>query len=171
MSKLELSPAWRIYYKELEALFAKDPEVKTFFDEENNAIRILVNNPHKVEALKILLPEEKEFGNIKLNIVIIPPNGPKSKLTLTDENIFEVAFKDNPIFCYQKTFSGVFAKPITYVVFKKEVVQIWIDNLGDINGLKSCLYEDLARDVFAPYDYYYYNTEKESTKTISLKCG
>lgn len=171
MSKLELSPAWRIYFKELRVLFAKDPEIKAFFDEENNTIRILVDDINKAEALKILLPKEKEFGNIKLNIVIIPPNAKSPSLTLTEKNIFDVAFKGNPVYAYQKTFEGVFAQPITYVIFKKEVVQIWIDNLGDINGLKSCLYEDLARDVFAPYDYYYYNTEKESTKTISFKCG
>ena len=37
----------------------------------------------------------------------------------------------------------------TYVVFEKEVVQYWNDNLGDINGLRSTLYQDLAKEIFA----------------------
>lgn len=34
------------------------------------------------------------------------------------------------------------------MLFKKEVVQYFTDNLGDYNGYRSTLYENIARDIF-----------------------
>ena len=38
--------------------------------------------------------------------------------------------------------------PLTYVVLKKEVVQFFNDNLNDIHGLETTLYQTIAKDVF-----------------------
>ena len=49
---------------------------------------------------------------------------------------------------------------MSFAVFAKEVVQYYNDDLTDINGLKSTLYEDIARDVF-DIDGINYCTSKE----------
>lgn len=51
----------------------------------------------------------------------------------------------------------------TYVVFEKEVVQYWNDNLADYNGLTSTLYQDLAKEIFedANLDGVYFCTDED----------
>ena len=56
----------------------------------------------------------------------------------------------------------LYQRPITYVVFRNEVVQYYTDDLGDYFGMASTLYEDIARDLFSEVDGIYFctNTEK-----------
>jgi hypothetical protein len=49
---------------------------------------------------------------------------------------------------------------LTYVAFKKEVVQFYADNLRDPNGFKSTLYQDIAEDVFGEKNNVCYCTSK-----------
>ena len=37
--------------------------------------------------------------------------------------------------------------PITYVIFKKEVVQYYNDSLSDAHGMCSTLYQDIAKRI------------------------
>lgn len=66
--------------------------------------------------------------------------------------MYKAAFEGNAAFNYLETVEGVFTNPISYVVFANEVVQFFNDDLNDIHGLKSTLYEDIARDVFEKKD-------------------
>ena len=74
MSKLGLSSPWVNFYRELEALFAKDPEVKVVYDEEKNDVKLYVDNLAKADALAQLLPVERTFGNITITVTVIPAN-------------------------------------------------------------------------------------------------
>lgn len=141
--KMKLSSPWVTLYREIEALFAKDEEVKVVFDENELEIKLYVERASKAEALTKLLPVERTFGNVTVLITVVPANAEDDDpVTLFDE-----AFTGNPVL---KEIVSV-ASPVgsfDYVVFQREVVQFFNDELSDPNGNKSTLYEDIARDVF-----------------------
>lgn len=139
---MKVSAPWVNYYHEINAMFDRDPEVRVSFDEETPEIKIFVENSRKADALAQLLPTEKSFGNVILKITVVPANEALTKLDLIQE-----AFYGNPALSYvwqAKTPFGEF----DYVVFENRVVQYFNDNMRDINGNKSTLYEDIAREVF-----------------------
>ena len=125
------------------------------FDEENYEIRIYVDSPIKAEALEQLLPKEKNFVDIVVSIIIIPGNeNASSKIDL-----FKKAFEGNEALSFIETIDDVFTNPIHYVVFKNEVVQYFSDNLSDIHGVRSTLYQDIAREIFEDADGIYFCTD------------
>lgn len=141
--ELKLSSPWMIFYKEIDALFKGDPDVRVEYDEDANTIKLYVENAEKADALAQLLPAEKAFGNITVRIMVIPANvDSPSKLQL-----FQKAFEGNPAFVSTQTAKdGLY--DLGYVVFQCKVVQFFSDDLGDLNGLKSTLYQDIAKDIF-----------------------
>lgn len=163
-NKFKLSAPWTVYYREIQALFGQDPEITIEYDEDNVEIKLLVQNEEKAEALQQLLPSEKIFGRVVLKITVVPANQ-SSKLT---RSVFQKAFNGNPAFNYCYRVDNVFTNPIDFVVFKKEVVQYFNDNLCDIHGIKSTLYEDIARDVFGELPGVYFNTDTEEEKYYKL---
>ena len=154
MSKLGLSSPWVNFYRELEALFAKDPEVKVVYDEEKNDIKLYVDNLAKADALAQLLPVERTFGNITITITVIPTN----KEGASKIQLFRTAFEGNGAFNYTASAEGIFTNPIHYVVFANEVVQYFNDDLSDAHGVRSTLYQDIAEDVFENHESVYFCT-------------
>ena len=144
MKKVSLSAPWTIYYREIEELFGSDPEIRVEYDEEKRIIKLYVENPEKAAALSELLPIAKTFGNVTVYTRIIPANG----LQGTRDSLFQAAFRDNPIYSYTRVIDGILTNPISYVVFKNRVVQYFADNMHDINGNCSTLYQEIAKDVF-----------------------
>ena len=63
------------------------------------------------------------------------------------ESVFADAFAGNPA-VYSIETRRLLAGEATYVVFKPEVVQFFNDDFSDIDGKKSTLYQDIAKDVF-----------------------
>ena len=145
MSKVNLAAPWEVFHKEIETLFGEDPDIEVLYDDDETSsvktITLHVEGATKADALATLLPAEKSFGNVTVRIEVVPANEQDSKISL-----FEKAFYGNPAFAYTESREG--AMPMDYVVFEKEVVQMFIDNLADLHGLKSTLYEEIARDVF-----------------------
>jgi len=133
-----MSPPWMNYYKELNELFKRDPEVKVEYNKEDHTISIYVETNTKAEALAILLPQEKRFGNVAVKIKIIPANDNKNMAS-----IFRSAFEGNGAFKYIDLDSDS-----TYLVFDNKVVQYYSDNLADVNRNTSTLYQDIADRVF-----------------------
>ena len=172
MEKVTLSSPWVLFYREITALFSKDDEVKVFFDEDEAAIKLYVEDSAKATALEKILPREKNFGNVDIKVEVVPANG-KLRSALKDEQIYDIAFKGNKAYKYSETYD-VFLNPITYVVFAKEVVQFFSDNLGDLHGLTSTLYQDIAQDVLVG-DGVCYCTDIESNTygniTVSQSSG
>lgn len=144
---LKLSAPWVEFYHEMEALFGADPDIKIELDEDENVINLRVDGEDKAEALEALLPKVKTFGNVDVWINVIPAN----EAHYPRMALYQKAMEGNPVLSYAK---AVEPSPTTfganYVVFKKEVVQYFNDDLSDINGMQSTLYEDIARDVFGP---------------------
>lgn len=152
---VKLSPPWVKYFREMEALFKNDPHIRMTFDEDNYVIKLYVEGAVKAEALTALLPAEKVFGNVTVKTEVIPAN-----LNAEDPlELFKAAFEGNPTLSYVKEGSGVFKDSFKYVVFRPEVVQFFNDDLGDVNGYCSTLYQDIAKDIFTANDNVYFCTE------------
>lgn len=145
MARLKLSPPWDEYYRKVNALFSLDPDIHILYDEEDYILKLFVNDDDKAAALKTLLPETVNFGNINLTVEIIPANGCGRVVGI--EDAIRIAFDGNPIVNGIYTTSGMGTFNATYVLFKKEVVQYFNDSLADIHGYRSTLYEDIAREV------------------------
>lgn len=147
MEKVKISSPWVTYVHIMEKLFGDDRDIKLEYDEKNVKLTMRVNGNDKAEALRALIPSEKPFGNVILKINIVPAN---EKQTLVD--LIEVALKGNPHFVGLMKIEGVSSNNFSYAIFKKEVAQYWDDNLGDPHGNTSCLYQDLAREIFDGVD-------------------
>ena len=166
MAILKMSSPWVVYYKEVEQLFKYDPEVRVIYNEETNVLTLYVDNQTKADALTQLLPTEKTFGGVILGIAVVPSNGATFRNRATG-NLYQDAFRNNPILSYIKTIEGIFINSLTYVVFINEVVQYYNDSLADINGLCSTLYQEIAKDVFEPKEGIFFCTDVPQNK-VSL---
>ena len=140
---MKLAAPWLTFYNEVKKLFEEDPEVKVTFDEEKYELALYVENARKADALTQLLPTEKVFGNVKVQIKVVPADDAQTKLDLIQE-----AFYGNPVLSYVWHGTTPFGDEFDYAVFENKVVQFYNDNLRDINGNKTMLYEAIARGVF-----------------------
>ena len=150
-NKLGLVSPWINYYKMVNALFEKDPEVTVSFDNESYELAILVNNDIKADAIRKLFPEEKEFGNVVVKINVVPSNEEESAIDL-----YRRAFAGNPAVV---DITGAGPLGNNFVIFAKEVVQYYNDSLTDAYGYRSTLYEIIADELFGLKDNIYFSTE------------
>lgn len=156
MAMLNLVAPWIDFYRKVEAMFKNDPEVTVIFDQDNYKLQVYVDDEDKAKAIEYLLVEEEYFGDTHVVVEVIPANDYKplrsinfSNLNLVD--IFNNTFSFNKAFVETEELRlGGFHR--VYVVFKKEVVQYFNDSLGDVNGLCSTLYQEIAKDVFKDFD-------------------
>ena len=148
MARLNLSPPWLIYYAQMQAFFKHDPTIRVLYDDEEYEIKVYVDDEIKADFLTHYLKPEVDYGNVKLKITVIPANVPKNSFEGCSLSPFEIMFFDNEAVSYIHTVDNIFVKNMTYVVFKNEVVQFFTDDISDINGLTSTLYEDIAREIF-----------------------
>ena len=149
MAVLKKSSPWMAFYREVDALFKYDDDVFVVFDEENFCLKIYVNGNLKPNAIQYMMPTERVFGNITINIEVIPANAEEVD-NLKNVDLVEIAheaFNGNgaveDIIEIEMPFIS-----LVYVVFEKSVVQYFDDNIGDINGNCSTLYETIAKNVF-----------------------
>lgn len=145
--QVKMAPPWVQYANAVQALFEKDPEVKIIYDNDNLTLSLMVDNPVKADALQQLMPNEQRYGNVVLTIKVVPAN-----LKMSKAQIYNAAFSGNPAFVTTVPIEGVFTNPLLYVVFAKEVVQYFNDDLGDLHGNRSTLYQELAKEVFWDHD-------------------
>lgn len=170
MARIKLSAPWVLFYHEVQAFFAGDPEVKVVFNEDEYELKLYVDNPMKADALEKLLPTEKVWGNITLKIMVVPANGTSS----SKGNLIKYALEGNPALSYIQVIKGIFSNDITYVVFINQVVQYFTDDLFDVNGLRSTLYQEIAKDIFGEVSGVYYCTDlpnEERTGSLGAPLG
>ena len=141
---LQLSPPWVTYYKELQMLLGRDREIYLVFDQEEMKVKVYVDNIAKAEALEQVLAESKTFGNVMMNVEVIPSNNVRYT---AGGNVYDDAFDGNPAFSYSREAALPVIDRLCYVVWAREIVQFFNDNLGDVNGNATMLYEQIARDV------------------------
>ena len=152
---MKISAPWVTYYRKLEALFKDDSCVKVVYEEDEKVVKLYVKGEVKAKALEALLPVSVNFGNVDLEIQVIPANGEKSAIEL-----YRDAFSGNPI--VSEILSDVSINKFGYVLFQPEVVQFWNDNLGDPNGMATVLAQDIAREVFELQDNVFFTTDKKN---------
>ena len=148
--RLKISPPWITYVNKLQAVFDEDPQIAFNVDytSAHPSVTLATNNPEKAAALKYLLPEEKAFGNVTLDINI-DCEKVVNKAFGTAKELFETAFFKNPVLAGVIVPEGYNWVPFTYVVFKNCVVQFFNDNLNDPHGIISTLYQEIASEIFA----------------------
>lgn len=167
--RLKISPPWVTYVNKLEALFDGDPLIAfnvNYAGEDGPSVVLATNDGDKAAALVKILPEEVSFGNVVLSIGVDCPNM-SNRAFITKKELFETAFKGNPVFAYAVCPSedGYQWMTVTYVVFKNCVVQFFNDNLNDCHGIISTLYQEIAAEIFADtVSGVYYNTDIEVGK-------
>ena len=158
MEKMKLSPPWITFVNEVKALFEEDPEIKIMYDEDSYTLKLFVDDTDKAAAVTKLLPEKKEFGNVVLVIEVVPANADEYEI----DQIVAKAFEGNPVLSNVASFDSPFGR-VNYAVFQKKVVQFFNDQMDDINGNKSTLYQDIARDVFGTEHGIFFCTEAVGT--------
>ena len=172
MAVVKLSAPWQTYYKELSLLFEHDDEVRIIYDTDDQIINIYVDNAVKAEAMAAALPAVKQFGSVELEINIIPSNR-VNMLKASKGMGFVDLFKGNSIVDDVVVVDGIMTNPITYVIFKKEVVQYFNDDLGDAHGVCTTLYQDIAKRVFEDQEGVFFctNTNTGNTNTTIMSSG
>lgn len=165
MAKLNLSPPWVVYYRKLSAFFKEDPEVRITYDEIEQEIKLYVDNAEKAVALENLLPHEQNFGNVTLYITVVPANkttfdSVKATYSTSSSDIIHICFNNKAVVGI-KVVDGIMTNRITFVIFRKEVIQYFTDDIGDYHGICSTLYQDLAKDIFGNIDGVFFCTDNE----------
>lgn len=171
--RTKLSPPWITYVSKIKAMFGGDPEVHIEYKDVEKILHLRVDNAEKAKAIDMLLPTYVEYGDVRLNVLVSPPND----IVVTDEfngtgkELYEAAFKGNPAFAYVHTAEGTLGFTVVYVVFKNKVVQFFNDNLADAHGVISTLYQDIAEDIFDGYTPagVYYCTDVVDSVGMPLK--
>lgn len=164
MDNIKLSPPWITFVHELQALFEEDPDVKIKYSEEDYTCNLYVEDARKADALTQLLPTEKDFGNVKLKINVVPADVEETKVDL-----FADAFYNNPAVSRIESYDTPFGH-VNYIVFENKVVQFYNDQMDDINGNKSTLFQDIAGDVFG-YDHGVFYCTEAIKKNLNKPLG
>ena len=163
--KLKILPPWTIVIRKLEALFDGDPQIafNTDFSGEHPRVVLACNNGDKVAALQRILPNEVEFGNVILEVMV--DGVPSNRAFTSKVELFDTAFKGNPAYAYSvcPAEEGDQWIGTTYVVFNNCVVQFAADNLNDCHGIISTLYQTIAEELLTgpATDGVFYNTNVE----------
>lgn len=142
MANMRLAPPWVTYYRMLEKIFEHDDEVNVVFDEDAPRVKVFIANQAKYEAWMHLLPTTVEFGNVKLSVELVPPNG-----VVDYSEIIAQAFDGNPILADIIHDTSVTAIREWYVMFEPEVAQFPNDDVSNPYGITSRLYADIANEV------------------------
>ena len=152
--KLDLSTPWMNYARMIYAMFGKDPEITVTYDQDENHIKLLVDNQAKADALTKILPEAEVFGNVTVKISIVPSNK-----ELSTADIYRQAFSGNPAFVDVLSSLNPYAPQFTYILFKNKLVQYFNDQLNHPDGIKTITYEDIARNIFENSEGVFFVTE------------
>lgn len=143
--KIQLAPPWQTYISELVMMFGEDPEIRIVYDEPGREVKLYVSDTIKADALSKILPMKKRFGNVTLKITVVFPNLEEKEESVL--SLFKKAFRDNPVLEYTYNANSPFGS-INYVVFRNQVVQFYNDQINDINGNKTTLFQEIAKDLF-----------------------
>lgn len=168
MARIKMSAPWDIFYREIDELFKEDPDIQIVYNEETKEIKLYVKPSEKATALNDLLPTGMTYGNVTQKITVVPANAFTHNYVVDNAQKFAVAFENNPVLSRIETVGEIFANPITYVVFINKVVQYFNDDIGDINGQCSTLYQEIAKNVFGTINGIYFCTDNIPYAKLTL---
>lgn len=162
MARIGLAPPWITYVNEVTQMFLYDPEVHVVYNNDECEVKLYVDTASKAAALTQLMPSEREFGNVVLRITIVPANNNVGLPKFSNKaSVYNAAFNGNGAFAFTKQVTGIFSNDLVYVVFKNKVVQFFNDDLSDIYGQCSTLYQNIAKDVFNDAEGVFFCTDAE----------
>lgn len=179
MSTITLSPPWFTFANKIKYTYGESPFVKVNdlieLPDGNYLLNIFVTNTLVAKALRQVLPESKEFGNISVFILVYNPAGEIEEIVNeaytaeTLAKVFCTALKGNPLFVGVVLLENglpVEQRGIT-IVIKKDVVQFYNDDISDL-----CLnFNEVAAKVFADVTTAEYPVElTASFTTFDPKC-
>jgi len=170
MDMVKLRSPWVLYQRKLDALFRRDPGISVELDEGFLKVTLRVDTQKKADALSKLMPAETSFGGVDVKLRIVPANAAGEGLP-DDASMLDVvaaAFEGNGCLAEIRPVSKGLFRDLVYVVFRNEVVQYEADNLADVNGNISTLYEDIARDVMPNADNAFFCTSARREGANSL---
>ena len=176
MAQINLSAPWVLYYRKIEEMFKQDPSIRVIFDDSSDKkkLTLYVDDLQKAAGLSELLIPSVTFGETTMTINVVPANANTVRAyysfvgKFTDTiDMLNCCFLRNRAFAYATKLDGVFTNPIYYVVFSREVVQYFTDDIGDMNGVCSTLYQEIAKEIFKPIDGVHYCTDT-SPRTPAL---
>lgn len=152
---VQLSPPWVTFANEMKAMFKYDDTVRVVFDQVNMKLRLYVESAVKAEALEQLLVKQAVFGNVTVDVEVIPGNASSDKYV----NLYATAFESNPALIDTVYADSTPLGSFVYIIWSGKAVQFFDDNLGDYQGKKTMLMEEIARDVLAEQPHTYHCTE------------
>lgn len=153
---IQLAPPWIAHYHKIQAFFEKDPNVKVTYNNDDYTVTIAVIGYDKAEAITRLVKPEVVFGNIILKVRVVLVNIESADII----DIFKTAFSGNPTVVSAEKVNLPGTDSVNQVMFRKEVVQFFNDDIGDAYGVESTLFENIANDVFVyPNEPVYYSTD------------
>lgn len=167
--KVALQSPWVTIYNKCKAMFEKDNELIIGSLQEPvdglASFEIVSSNAEKIIALQSLINTSFFLGNIKLVIKLGVINGDskeylekKAVNDKIDVDTIETAFDGNDVLDNVREVKFPGGYPAIYVLFAKEVVQFYNDDITDLYGNFNGLYEDIARDIFLPLEGVFYCT-------------
>ena len=166
MATLKLSAPWEILYSELTAMFKNDSHVRILFDKENYKISVYADDPAKSEALEKILKPVHHFGNITVYVSVVPPNGEGEKFI----EHWQAALDGNDACTDVVDVTCPFGK-FKYVVFENEVVQYFTDDMTDLHGNNSTLYQEIAKRIFKEEPGVYFCTALPCCDYVDIPLG
>lgn len=145
--KVKLSPPWVGHMSMLASFFKGDKRVRIGSVEgRTGIIEVFCNDMY--QALSLVLRQKIRFGNVTLNINLVPSNGMKLKTKeMSDLDALKVVLKKNPAFDKIRTTKD---GPMQFVtaLFKPVVLQWYNDNIGNPWKLTTSIFESEANKVF-----------------------
>lgn len=137
-----LSSPWMELFRKIEAMFKEDEAVNVSMNNDTKVITLNVSGTTKTKAIRQLLPESVPYGNITVKIEVNEVDDFDASDIL---KVYKQAFAGNGAFVTTAVNEILGMK---FVVFAKEVVQYFNDDLGDVHGLRSTLYQEIAKEIF-----------------------
>ena len=147
--KVGIQAPWVTHYEFVKAMFGRDEEINIseLNELDNGNYEFIVSSPNcdKLTAIiKIFKSDTFKFGNVSLHIKFLVENDSEEY----GGDDFETAFEDNPIFDEVITGKLPTGEEMYFVMFKKEVIQFYNDDISDPYGNFNGLAEDIARELF-----------------------
>jgi len=141
---------WDEYTQAAKALFADDPDVTVDdaveVDGGDYKVVVRVHGDDKAESISELMPAELTYGNVTLNVEVVPDN--ECELTVADH--IRRAFAGNPLYvAVVEPATSLTTFGATYALFSPECVQYYSDDLRSPYGATTCVVEEVARKVLS----------------------
>lgn len=153
MANVGIQSPWVTTYNKIKALFERDDDltISPLSEDEGGVYTFSISsaNETKINAIEKILANNYEFGNVTLNIKFIVDDAGKEGITAAD---LKNAFTGNNVVSKIETIPNPFGSTQTFVMFNKEVIQFYNDDISDRYGNYNGLAEDIARELFNETD-------------------